>query len=721
MICTNMKEKDMKKYFVLLISLIACLLFLTACNGENDEDDFDDYPSDFVFFNTDNLNYNDDYFNSLAPEEKGFILFDSINFNRLTVISHDYTRKPQMQVIYNNEIIEYIQMSPHGTVYPSYTFHKTGEYTIKVIAFPRNLSNWVGTFTINVQAGGYPDQIVMQLKDLDDNIVEAAQAGEEYKLVAKVFSDDILLNEDTEKFTSFWVNGEEGSRERTISIPNHINDTQTFYTFRYICVVGTSSITLNTNYTVDILNNYEELRVDYSFLSNATSLDVVETYNFMSVLSAEHIFTNGEKQAITVNYTTPLVSEGTIIPFIRYNGVGDFTRYIRGMHNISSHNYISNGTAYQLDPSKDSVELYLALSIREDFIGGYRYIYEEIEGSRLSFALIKNAPDAITIPSIDGQEKDYDSNSSFPFFTDREVIEDEVEVKVRVTNNVNTANQAKQFFTLNVELIGEYSLADYYILISDFTMISYNSTLQRFTPLKAGETEITIKSAFSDVEYTLKVKISNPIKSYLISLEDITFLNKVPTFFFGEVDFAPYIMVEERLYNNTSRYRRMNETESLRYRDSDGFVENFNFKNRRYENIGIRLYENEEEKTPTSIVKSFFVLPDIAIEVNGIKYSMSDAQENYYVNTNVPIWGSATDTVPFIGYIPYLTINLNAGDTVEVIISPEEEKFNDLDLRFTSSSTINEVRYYNFEIREGIIFRELSYVEIFRIKIEFNE
>ncbi|MGB4033952.1 MAG: hypothetical protein WBM21_03835 [Christensenellales bacterium] len=640
----------MLKKVTIIIILCLTLFALFSCGfGDSQEpDENGSTVEEEMILNIDDLNYNSRYFNPQNKSEKGFILYDTIDLSKikaekdLSDITVDY------EFILDGETINTIRKQYYDA-FPVYSFRKTGEYTIKITAHPRGGTPWIGKFKVNVLAGGYADKAELAITDLTGNPVEEAVPGQQYKLIAKVYSDGVLQSQDTDKFYSFWIGDERGIRESVVTIENQRTDTELHFSF--ICInIADINYKFDTTLTIKVKNNYSGLQTSFGglYVSNGqTSINVVQIVdNFMNQISVSHVFTNGDKTALTINTFDIYNKEGQVAAFIKYDGEEEFHRYQRNMFNFTSgypfsYYYIPNGTVYQLNPQKNSAEFYLAIFEKRGDDTNPKYY--PIEDSFLDIELRKTGPNGIDVLSIGFSEKDMTSDTKF-IVSSREVVENQVDVKVRVTNNVYQADLNKQYFTLDVELLGDIIwMKDYVYEISDLSIISYSPGLKRFIPQKKGECVIVIKSAFLDIRYELTVNVINPIKYYTIDTTGPGSY-EYPQVFIGELDFSPYIRVRKHYYNNTSKTRGLNQNESLRFKHryiGSDFVEAHEIpkSDRMYSFMTINLYEYDQPKENVNYNMSdnqisVFLLPDIEFEIDQTVYRLSEFQTLDYNNNS---------------------------------------------------------------------------------------
>ena len=95
-------------------------------------------------------------------------------------------------------------------------------------------------FEAEVKSGGYPDKAEFTVFDKDGNKVEEAEAGKEYRLVAQIYSEGVLIAEDGEMFECYWEQGEKGQRTLTLTLPNQVEDD--IKSFSFYCVRKSNDI-----------------------------------------------------------------------------------------------------------------------------------------------------------------------------------------------------------------------------------------------------------------------------------------------------------------------------------------------------------------------------------------------------------------------------------------------------------------------------------------------
>ncbi|MDD4316734.1 MAG: hypothetical protein PHC84_06210 [Clostridia bacterium] len=667
-------KKMLTKIKTILIITIPILLFcaLYACDEPKNRGNGDPNGNNMTttpFFDLSNLNYNPAYSNVSDSAEKGYILFDNIDFNTIRY-NVSTTRKPVFEIFYNDESVATVQIPSSGTVYSDFTFDKTGVYTIEVSASAGGKAI-NGQFNVKVQAGGFPDRVEFELLDARRQKVNQAEGNGDYILVAKVYSESTLLSADNDKFTSSWSGGESGVREKHFYAPNQLADTILTNSFNYTCILQSGAVSRNVPFSVPVKNNYEgiEFSLGASFSEGKAELDAVDIgIHFMSFFTAKHVFTNGDKEDVIVNYQNASPIDGTVTPFIKYNGETEYHRYVKGMHSVASrfNTYISNGVSYQFDPEKTSAQIYLAYCYKEDFTGGYAYEYREVEGSAAEITITKTAPQSISVPYISGREKKADSNSGYSHFEERTVNNGAVDIMVMVTENY-IGGAENQHFRPEVMLVGDSTLKDYHYVIENSSgSLYYNKVKDYFYGESAGVSVLRILSCYGEAEYELTVNILNPALEYEIDLRELTF-SSVPNFFAGSLNIAPYVAIIENYYNNTSGWRRMNGEESLKYYQdaTEKAIKDFVFRDEMY-SITIRLYEGGNEKASNLANYSFFMMPDFSVMVDGEEYPVSDMTKS---RRSSDIDDDKDGSLIFVGDIPEMRLDAAVGVQPEISIS----------------------------------------------------
>lgn len=373
----------MSKRIFFICTLLLCVTTLFACNlfGEAESPEEEEPPvQELPIIDISKLNYNKDYHNPDAPDEEGFILFDSIDFNKVAFTIKPKTN-PVFYIYYVEEYIKAIEKHPMGTEYSGYMFARPGKYKIIV-----RVSGCISTeFEVNVRSCGIPDQVVTCIKDLDNNEIEEIVAGEQYKLCAEVYSDGALLPQDTPMlFVSYWTKGEKGAREHTFTAPNRAKDGDYITSFLCDCYTKHFTQTINTVLSVPIINNFDHIEIDYG-MKLGTHLDYYVTLPvwqrpelplFIEEVKAKFFFTNGESENILVHRRGRIQVDSCVAAFIRFDGQGDFRIY-------NADNYVFSTSVlpevqYQFLPTANSAELYFAYCYSSKQTD-YKTIYERID------------------------------------------------------------------------------------------------------------------------------------------------------------------------------------------------------------------------------------------------------------------------------------------------------------------------------------------------------
>ncbi len=632
----------------LLIAIIAVLLLICLISCGEDNPPNGGKVSKVKFFDLSRLNYNTDYIHPDNPDWKGFVLYDHIDFNKID-FKKDSPSAPYFKIYFDGQEIGLIEKSPSDHAYPVYTFTKTGIYTIKVYANETNGKLLEDEFEAEVKSGGYPDKAEFTVFDKDGNKVEEAEAGKEYRLVAQIYSEGVLIAEDGEMFECYWEQGEKGQRTLTLTLPNQVEDD--IKSFSFYCVrksndiPPSSSNDCRTEYVLNlpVKNNYLRLEFDYADLSAQSLANVVQpdqNTNILDSITAKHVFANGDISVAELNYQEEEKS-GAVCLFIKYDDEKEYQRYRKNIYVFGSNEkyYINNNTYYQFDPRKNSAEIYLAYC-RKTEEGGYEYT--EIEKSRISFKLKKDLPSAIGIDKIIAFEKAMESNTEFEQ-SRYDIIDGEVKIKVQVTKEVLGSDINNHYFYFDVNLQNEaWGMNDYKIIIENIAMIEYNNALNRFYPKKEGKCKITVKSFFGNVSYTFTVNIINPLKKMELSIPPNT-----PNLFVGEIDLDSYVQIKEIFYNNTSgRERALKEDEELRYFNAEGKEikrRDFVPGDKPYKDIHIYLFkENAKVEISECCQTSFYVLPEFSLTIGGEKIKPDELEEKelfkqkeYIINLSV--------------------------------------------------------------------------------------
>jgi hypothetical protein len=426
-----MGEK-MKKRFLLLFSafILVLAVFLGGCLGGNkggggntvpDPGKDPETPAEEVFFDYSALNYNPEYSNPSDPNEKGFIIYDNIDFTLVT-FRVATPMSPYFIISQGNKVFATIKKPDTFPSYPSFSPDKPGEYTVEVIApkAGKNSRDLAGRFTIKVSAGGFPTEIAFDFINFDTGEKEDPRAGEKYTIIPKAFAEGRATALSGERYSGSWQavfmfpNALDSSQAQTlwdtnhpltgdltVTIPNLILDGKLRASYRITVEGRTQPIFFQSDIPVE--NNYAGL--SFSF-DNQESKNLSIPYNctnFFQRLQARHTFDNGQSEPVTpVPYSGS--KKGDTVLFIKYTGQQSFAGYNfsasdfndperYGLFGNTARVYVQNGAYYYFSPYYSGAEFYFAYCYREDFGGGAYTKYLRLDGGDFS-ASFTNCPTA---------------------------------------------------------------------------------------------------------------------------------------------------------------------------------------------------------------------------------------------------------------------------------------------------------------------------------------
>lgn len=659
-----------RKNYVYFIPLFLLLIFgvcLTGCFqetpfDENHTDEDNEYQGPLFYI--ENLNYNIDYNNPAAPDEKGFILYDKIDFNKVTIVGN-YEAAPYFILKKNDTVITEIRKANMNASFPLYEALTPGNITVEVY-IPVDNRIKKDEFTVHVAANGLPSGVEFLYTDAENNRLESLSGGKEIKITAVVYSGDDIITEDSEKFTSGWQSvflgntplfsaplGDNGEREIVVTLPNMPQDATLSCVYRY-------KPSFHTTYSlaresVSISNNLAAFEHDWGMGENEEEVSYLYK-GLIANASARYVFNNGDFQNIDIALQNGAETAGKLVPFIRYDGEGEYQLYagtkfdysqtVNQVTDFTVTRYVQNGVNYYFKPDAAYAEIYLAHQYEEAYQGGSFTKYRKAEGTDYRLQFSKDAPETIHIASVSGKELKQNQSSpreTYPSFT-RNVKDGKVFVMVYVANTMyTTASVDTQHFIPSVEVTGETPFKDYYF-IYDWRKVQRNNKGQFFAS-EAGEVVIDVVSCHdSDVKFRLYVDVQNPVTER--RLKENQNINLYHYF-----DPSPHIFVDVKYYNYSTITRKLSETEFVRYfydnvstPDVEVTGDHFVHRDTVYQGYYvIRLYENGVQVGANQLQINSYIAPDYYVEINGEIMRIADFSDTMKIS----------DTY-FISYTPYL-------------------------------------------------------------------
>lgn len=214
----------MKKalFKIIPVFIVLALLFsLSACGKKGGEDKGgDDIKNEEPkFYDISELNYSPDYYNPASPEEKGFVLGDAIDFNRIKY-NISYNKDPLFHIYYNEDPISIavVKKNSGATLYSDFRFEMTGKYTILIVV-PQETNSASAKVTFNVRACGIPERVLFMVKDSDGKAVTefyendkgekcpVLKKGKTYTVAADIYSDGVMADTSSPKYSLVWEDG----------------------------------------------------------------------------------------------------------------------------------------------------------------------------------------------------------------------------------------------------------------------------------------------------------------------------------------------------------------------------------------------------------------------------------------------------------------------------------------------------------------------------------
>ncbi|MFA5450199.1 MAG: hypothetical protein WC292_07185 [Clostridia bacterium] len=243
----------MKKIFKLILPLVlvvTVMLSFTACEepNEDDKNPNNNQPQDSVFYDLSQVTYSLDYINPDKPEEKGFIIGDSINLNEIKY-NIDYTGDPVFHIYYGEMTEPVESIEKEGDSFPSYRFEVPGDYSI-LIVLPQEVGAASAKVPVYVRMCGVPEERYFVIKDESGKSVSDIFVGKAYTITVLLYSDGVLIDENDERYTLFW-SGVETSGTTMAFVPDKAGNMT--FTFNYEFVrSGGEKYTGTAEYTAPV-------------------------------------------------------------------------------------------------------------------------------------------------------------------------------------------------------------------------------------------------------------------------------------------------------------------------------------------------------------------------------------------------------------------------------------------------------------------------------------
>lgn len=694
--------------------ILVLAVFLGGCLGGNkggggntvpDPGKDPETPAEEVFFDYSALNYNPEYSNPSDPNEKGFIIYDNIDFTLVT-FRVATPMSPYFIISQGNKVFAIIEKPDTLPSYPPFSPDKPGEYTVEVIApkAGKNSRDLAGRFTIKVSAGGFPTEIAFDFINFDTGEKEDPRAGENYTIIPKAFAEGRATALSGERYSGSWQavfmfpNALDSSQAQTlwdtnhpltgdltVTIPNLILDGKLRASYRITVEGRTQPILFQSDIPVE--NNYAGLSFSFDNLESKNLSIPYNCINFFQRLQARHTFDNGQSEPVTpVSYSGS--KKGDTVLFIKYTGQQSFAGY-------DARVYDQNGAYYYyFSPNYSGAEFYFAYCYHEDFGGGAYTKYLRLDGGDFSASFTKELPDSMTITSASGKEMRQNTTTNkdiFDSFT-REIVNNTLDVKVTVKNlQFVTYTLGDQYFTVTPQFSGEASaLKDYYVEY-DASKTGFNKTQNRFFSENEGEQQIKFASPHDEnIKYILTVRFLNPLaKKELDTSEALPNL-----FIYYRPDEA--FKVKETYYNRKTVTRGLTDGEHIRIYHGNIYYDNpdglFSKRPQKYlNNYTLYLYENDEQLGSGISSGTVYLAPDYIIEIAGTDYLLSQAPSFEVINT-----GNGDGRYNYKAYIPVFEIEVDNPDTVVPKIKTADGQDAN-DAFYSINNRILSVKYKGFE------------------------
>lgn len=736
----------MKKATVSLLCILfaAMCLLLHSCisTGSGNNISGENRDNEEAFFELENFNYNTAYTSQKAGE-KGFLLYDDVDFNSVLFDSHIIDSSSiYFEIWQNGALLNTLYKMPK-TGFGYYRVDKKGAYNIKVFAQKNKGDEVSGSFDFNVIAMGRPDNVQFEIKNSHGEIVDKVKGGDSYTFTAKIYSDNEQITLKDGDF--YWKNpSNAGNYKSSYTVGNIVYERQ--QKFDFYCFATNNrgeriNIVNNTFAEVDNLIKTEQFPegIYYSYGID-TSLPITMNVNaadqpyFYNGIAAEYRFEGGEVETIPISNKH---EEGKFSLFISYGGsdanVYSLSHYDYSVDNSGKKitNYFDNDVKYQFDPTQNSARVYLAVWQRHDTDVGYTLLPTKIESSVLDIALTNDAPETFRISSISGSHKNDTALYATTYKRQtKNIVDNSVEWYVCCDMNGNgknddeyynkTLSDIEQYFIINVAA-NTGSLWDYTMNIS-FSGVSAPIVFQKyenaalgifdryFVCPNIGYAQITVKSKFTDKESIITVNIVDKVFE---SAKQIDRDGLSEYFVFSTVDFSQKIKIKEyRLssYNKDKYYlRSLRNDETLEYLRNNTVTSPDNFAFADNGALGQTITVRIVGTSVTSEINRVFIVPKFAFYINGNYYETKDIVDAQYYAEVIGSENNPSLKKDFYGAIQVMDY-IKGGETINYLSFAFEGEYTGLEgeadkfsYQFYDKNNYFEVRYkFDYQIGTNI-------------------
>lgn len=661
-----MKKLWLRSIFVIIILLTVVFAF-AACDDDADDinttENNGEYISTNRYFDIKNLYFNADYVGEEGYTEKGFLLYDELTFNRIS-ISSEVLRRDNYYVEYilylenekeGEKIFEEIYRTEDNTV--SYIFKKTGLYKLIVTGTVKNKVSDIFYFNVTNQKN-LPDKVDFVISS-NGEIVTAAEAGKEFSIKAELYRNGQIIKEDEENYTAYWKNAEENQVEfSTGKLDNLAEDSEKKYVFVISNKKNTGMLSeTNFEFSLPIKNNLDKIEIEYGWDTQKTvdiDINKSKSFNFKDKISASYIFNNGEQKKIDINYGTPKVGDAVVL--IKYNEREEYTEYNNDTINNNGYYQIVDKDAYNFnlsDVGKAKIKVGICQAKTDDI---YNYfIYDDIEESKTEINITAGEITQFEIKTFSGKYRKFASapleSDSFVEYSGGEIENDTVECYI----NSQRVNFDREYLEFELNINENASCKEYFIdAATDEFLINYSkdedgAMSAKVYPLKSGTFELKFKSVLvDDVQAGITLIVTNPLAGYsIVPIKD----NMTITYVEGNGDYnafkkamSEYIMIDNIYYNEQDKERDthiIGDDDSLKvfFANSGGLVfsielNEFNYGQLKYKqniyNIDFRLENSATGFTARmENTLSVFIIPDFGLKINGEKSKLTELPVTY--------------------------------------------------------------------------------------------
>ncbi|MFA6866833.1 MAG: hypothetical protein WCR54_04880 [Clostridia bacterium] len=662
-------SKNKLKIAIIIITTILLVFCMSSCDTDDIEiigDEIKDYVSTNQYFDIENLLYNSNY--QGEEDEKGFLLYDELNFNKIA-ISNEVQRRDCYEVEYvlsiEREKLEFeeVYRTTDNTI--PYIFIEAGHYKLDVEGTVKKQVSDVFYFNVANQKN-LPDEIKFEIYQNDEKI-DSAKAGEAFTIKAILYLNGEVIEED-KGYKTYWNDNDEGDRNLlTEVLPNSVVDTEKEYQFLIKNKKNTNyeSETAFT-YTLPIKENLDKVEVTYDWdTTTICDIDIRKenSFDIKDKIIAKYIFDNADIEEIDISYDIPIVGDAVVL--IKYEGEEDYKTYYSWDIDVNGHREVVNTNDYNFNLDKVGVADIKVAICQNRTSDIYNYFeYDDVENSDIGINIVATELSTFDVVSYSGKYRKFstsplagDSFVDYEDVSENTIIELNEEKTLDCIINTQRLNSQKEYLMFNVNINADASCPEYYFDANtdDFTILysrdDDDKLIVKVFPMKSGTLSFDVKSVFvEDKVQTITCNVDNPLAGYEISPIRsnmvILWIDGIGNLEDFNAKMKENVIIKNYYYNEFVKERDEhtidldNEEVSYYYEKPLGILgeielTNLKFGSLNYDenqyNIDVRMQNNENGlKAKMSDTLSVWVVPNFDITIDGTTKSMIEWTTDYY-------------------------------------------------------------------------------------------